>query len=166
LKSTRYKEANMVKRSKAGSNEEISQADIEIGSSVTESFASWLDHQADVLQSVGAMTKGWFERRQQTMEALWEGWAEIRASREPAEMFRIQQELLTGSLQRLGSDVEAWTALSAALWPRIRGMGVKGIQAAGDAPMLSTAGAKPRRGRPPRTQPGSHEPGRRAVAAA
>jgi len=132
----------------------------------------WLDRQANMLQTVEALTHGWFERRRQAIEALWESWAEMRDSRSLEDILRIQHGFLTTSLRRVGSDVEAWTALTGTLWQRVMlpyseaFSAAEKVRSASQAAMLGTAGSKPRRGRPPRSAQRSTGSNRPPAAAA
>jgi len=160
----------MATRKHAGGDAEIGQASTDLAPAATQSAEAWLDSHAELLHEVDAMTQAWVQRRRETIDAVRHSMEEMRKSRELADLLRIQQEWVSGSLRRVASDLEALTALAGTMWRRtmlrftesgqrtatkMQSASEPILSGSGEAPMLSTAGSKPRgraRGRPRKPQ--------------
>jgi len=147
------------------SADSMTERSMDLATAVSRNAEAWLDGQSDLLHEVDTMTQGWLQRRRETIDAMWQSMEEMRKSN-PAEILRIQQEWLTGSLRGVVSDLEAWIAFAATTWRRTMlrfeeaeapardvEHASESIVDSGEVPMLSTAGSKPRgrAGRTPQT---------------
>lgn len=149
----------MANGKRARADAEARRASADLAPAVTRSAGAWLDSQADLLHEVDAMTQAWVQRRREAIDAVRQSIEDMRNSRELADMLRIQQEWLTGSLRRVASDLEAWATLAGTMWQRtmlrfteagqstaeeVRRPNDSVASGSGEAPTLSTAGSKPR----------------------
>jgi hypothetical protein len=153
-----FKEEDMARRKRARADAEAGSASTNLASAVTQSAGAWLEGQAELLHEVNAMTQAWLQRRRETIAEMRQSIEEMRNSRELADLLRIQQEWLTGSLRRVASDFEAWATLGSNMWQRsmlrfteagqsaahdVRRTSDSAVSGSSEA-MLSTAGSKPR----------------------
>jgi hypothetical protein len=120
-----------------------------VTSAVSSGGEAWIETQAELLDRIDAMAKGWVQRRREALDAARQSIGELHDSRDLKDLLRIQQEWLSGSLQRVASDVESLTRIAfdfsqkpmqlfagASHW---LGRELPGAEAAS----LGTAGAKP-----------------------
>lgn len=125
-----------------------------LSSAVTTGSEALIDTQAELLERFGEISRGWMERRREALEATRHSFEEMRACRNVTDLLRIQQDWVSGSLQRVASDFEAMTAMFLSYSRRAmmrfgetaRSLGEDARSASESA--LSTAGAKPERLRP------------------
>src|SRR5258708_34089211 len=120
-------------------------------SAMTTSGDAWIERQAELLEHVDQLSKRWQENRREAIDATAPSFADMQRARDLADLMRVQQEWLSGSLQRLGSDFEALTSISLTYSRRAMMWLGETVQAAqanvprGERVTLSTAGAKPSR---------------------
>ena len=119
-------------------------------SAMTTSGDAWIEGQAELLEHVDQMSKRWVQNRREAIEATRQSIAEMQRARDFADVMRVQQEWLSGSLQRFSSDFEALTTIGLSYSRRAMMWLGETVQAAqesvprGEHVTLSTAGAKPR----------------------
>jgi hypothetical protein len=80
-------------------------------------FEIWLRSQADMAKAAEPVTAGWLERRREAAAAMLEAIEQL-AGCSPTDLGRaaaIQREWLDGAMRRWNSDMDALTALAAAL---------------------------------------------------
>ena len=65
--------------------------------------------QADAMCAAGVSIIDWLRRRREGTDAAFDAFERLIACRDWAEAASIQQEWLSGAMQRLGSDIEAVT---------------------------------------------------------
>src|SRR5258708_15531622 len=128
-----------------------SETVVKLVSAMTTGGDAWIEGQAELLEHVDQLSKRWLQNRREAIDATRQSFADMQRARDLADLMRVQQEWLSGSLQRLGSDFEALTSISltysrrAMMW---LGETVQAAQASGprgERSALSTAGAQPSR---------------------
>jgi hypothetical protein len=128
---------------------ESEQAMGSLSSAVTTGSEALIDTQAELLERFDEISRGWLQRRREALEATRHSFEEMRACRNVTDMLRIQQDWVSGSLQRVASDFEVMTAMFLS-YPRramtrfgdtVRSLGEDARSASESA--LSAAGAKP-----------------------
>jgi hypothetical protein len=154
-----FKEEEMAHGKRARADAETERSSTNLAPAVTRAAEVWLDSQAGLIHEVDAVTQGWVQRRREMIAALQQSIEDLRNSRQPVDLLRIQQEWFTGSLRCVAADLEAWTTLGRTIWQgtmvglteagqsaaeEVRRAGDSIANDAAEAPMLSTAGSKPR----------------------
>jgi len=71
---------------------------------------AWMQGQAELIENIEQISHRWLRNRRQAIEATRQLVAEIRQCRDFADVLRVQNEWLSGSLQRLASDFHAFTS--------------------------------------------------------
>ena len=110
---------------------------------------SWMESQMRVFDQIDEMARHWLDRRREALDATRRSMEEMRACEHMGDVFRIQQEWLLGSLQRITADVAELSGAAMAL-PRA---GMQRLREAGESTVheleraghdaLSAAGSKP-----------------------
>src|SRR5258708_35749479 len=76
---------------------------------IAEFFAhsadSWFTAQAGLLADVDALTHAWLHRRREGVEAMREALQRMTECQDPAEILRIQHELISGAVSRATDDI-------------------------------------------------------------
>ena len=141
----------MARRRAEAAREGQERAAQELGSMTAGAADTWMEAQAALFNHVDMLARRWLERRREALDAARESLEEMRHCRDLAEIFRIQQDWLRGSMQRIGSDFSEFTSTALNL---SQGMTARAAQEAAAASehleqaehaTLSAAGAKPRR---------------------
>jgi Phasin protein len=81
-------------------------------SPVASGGEAWIETQSELLDRIDAMAKGWVQRRREALDAARQSLGELNEFRDPSDLLRIQQEWLSGSLQRVASDLESLTRIA------------------------------------------------------
>ena len=71
---------------------------------VTTGSEAWIEGQARLLERFDEIARGWTQRRREALEATRHSLEEMRGCRDVADLLRIQQDWVSGSMQRLASD--------------------------------------------------------------
>lgn len=141
----------MVRRRADGAREAQERATQELGSMTAGAGDAWMEGQAALFNHIDMLARRWLERRREALDATRDSLEEMRRCRDFAEVIRIQQDWLCGSMQRLGSDFSEFTTTALNL---SQGLAARAVQEAETASehleraehaTLSAAGAKPHR---------------------
>jgi hypothetical protein len=71
------------------------------------SLEAWFEAQTELLASIDTLSHDWLRRRREGLDAAREAVARLSRCRDPAEMFRAQQDWFEGVLRRAQSDITA-----------------------------------------------------------
>lgn len=112
----------------------------------------WLESQAVLFRHFDDMARRWLDRRREALDATRDSIDEMRRTTDMTEMFRIQQDWISGSMRRLAADLSelsetalTLTQTAAARFGRsAEGMAHETEQIGRD--LLSAAGSKPGEG--------------------
>jgi hypothetical protein len=110
----------------------------------------WIESQAAFFEHFEEMARRWLDRRREALDATRQSIDDMRRSSDLSDVFRIQQEWISGSMRRLAADLSELSGAALTLTHTAThqlGRGVEGAvhdteQMSRD--MLSAAGSKPR----------------------
>ncbi len=110
----------------------------------------WVESQVAFFEHFDEMARRWLDRRREALDATRQSIDEMRRSNDLGDMFRIQQEWISGSMRRLAADLGEFSGAALNLTQTTTqrlGRAVEGTahdteQMSRD--MLSAAGSKPR----------------------
>jgi Phasin protein len=109
----------------------------------------WLESQAALYRQFDDIARRWLDRRREALDATRQSIDEMRRSSDMGEVFRIQQEWITGSMRRIAADFSEFSgaamnftqAASQQLGRSAEGAAQDADQMGRD--ILSAAGSKP-----------------------
>ena len=122
-------------KASAGSTEQQNNPVAFFGAMFNSGAEPVLKAQADLLASVETTMSDWLRRRQEAVLETQTLVTRLRASSDPAELAKAQQEWVSGAFRRLAADAAACQTATQALVDRARGWFPNGIDApAADVP--------------------------------
>jgi hypothetical protein len=139
----------MMARRRTQSEQDAAQLQEHAASAMTRPSDVWIESQAALFEHFDEMARRWLDRRREALDATRQSIDEMRRTSDIGEVFRIQQDWISGAMRRLAADLgefgQATLGLAQAATHQL-GRGVEG--AAHDTEqmsrdMLSAAGSKP-----------------------
>jgi hypothetical protein len=109
----------------------------------------WMASQAMLFEHFDEVARRWLDRRREALDATRRSIAEMRDTNDMGEVFRIHQEWVLGSMQRLASDLgelsQAAMSLTQRAATQVGSMTQEGVQIVdkSSSDLLSAAGSKP-----------------------
>jgi hypothetical protein len=79
---------------------------------VLEGMSNALRAQSEYLRRLEGLAAEMLQRRRAGCAAMQQLLAEVGAARDPTELFRAEQQWLTGALQRMMADASCWQTLA------------------------------------------------------
>jgi len=65
----------------------------------------WIESQARIFARFDEIARHWLDRRREELDATRQSFEQLRSSNNIAELMRIQQEWMIGSINRLAADI-------------------------------------------------------------
>lgn len=139
----------MPRRPTAEREEEARSSTQQFSSAVSRTSDVWVESQARMFEQFDEISRRWLERRREALDATRQSFEEMKNTANVAELMRIRQDWVLGSMQRLAADMaELGTAAfnlaqaTATHFSRAAEGTAGDLQRAGQE-MMSAAGAKP-----------------------
>ena len=121
------------------------------GATLSRANEVWMESQATFFEHFDEVARRWLDRRREALDSTRQSIDEIRRSGDIADVFRIQQQWVAGSMQRLTSDLgelsQAAIKLTQRASEQLGRIAESSVQEGerSSRDLLSTAGSKPRR---------------------
>jgi hypothetical protein len=122
---------------------------LESGGSLLRANDVWMESQVTLFEHFDEVARRWLDRRREALDATRQLIDQLRKTSDMGEVFRIQQEWVLGSVQRLNSDLgelsQAVLNLTQRAAAQLGRMAQEGTWAERppSADLLSAAGSKP-----------------------
>jgi hypothetical protein len=109
----------------------------------------WIESQARIFERFDEIARHWLDRRREDLDATRQSFEQLRSSNNIAELMRVQQEWVIGSMNRLAADMaELGTAAAKLAQTSVSQIGrttearANQLERAGEE-IMSAAGSKP-----------------------
>ena len=122
-----------------------------VASAAAKGTHAWLGGQAELLREIEAASRGILQRRREAIEAAQRSLEEMHASRDIIDALKIQQHLVSDTMQRLAAEMGELSILALTVSQRALGSMMRSGRTMAEESRnsedfaLSAAGAKPGR---------------------